>query len=326
MTTGLGIAPDESGKGVDPLTHRLLTMGRWESTGIISGSRTVDEDTAFPLNVTGRNDLVWNVSAGSAVCSRGRSDGFVEAYHPATTVGPVSKGDAQYTRYDTIWIKANDPAHGDPDNQVHVGVTEGIPASSPKFPDIPEGAEPIAYFNVPPNVSKTSGMTLISRGMWAIPAGSGGNNLLTVTMNYEGPGDIHDDFRDYYEMNGEFTVPTDRMVELRFSATVCCTKPDNANEPTLDATKFACWYAGILVDDDEKVGGQWQVGRAWEQKTLNVICPIEAGTHKICVRSHRVDWGSPENVYFVCHSDKKETYPPRTLDVWDRGPVGNAWE
>lgn len=34
-------------------------------------------------------------------------------------------------------------------------------------------------------------------------------------------------------------------------------------------------------------------------------------------RNHRVTWG--ENVYFICHSDGKENYPGRTLEVWDRG-------
>lgn len=50
---------------------------------------------------------------------------------------------------------------------------------------------------------------------------------------------------------------------------------------------------------------------------LNALVSLQAGWHTVRTRNHRVTWG--ENVYFICHSDGKENYPGRTLEVWDRG-------
>ena len=60
MTTALGVAPDPTGRGVDPPTHRRIIKAHWENTGIVCG-----------LDVTGRSDLRYSVAAGVAVCSRG---------------------------------------------------------------------------------------------------------------------------------------------------------------------------------------------------------------------------------------------------------------
>ena len=64
-------------------------------------------------------------------------------------------------------------------------------------------------------------------------------------------------------------------------------------------------------------GGQFQVSRAWQPVHLNTLVQLSAGWHTVRTRNHRVMWG--ENVYFICHSDSKENYPGRTLEVWDRG-------
>ena len=63
-TVALGVSPDTNGVGVTPLVRRRIIGAQWANTGLVDG-----------LNVTGRSDLRYNVSAGVAVCSRGDSDG-----------------------------------------------------------------------------------------------------------------------------------------------------------------------------------------------------------------------------------------------------------
>ncbi len=137
----------------------------------------------------------------------------------------------------------------------------------------------------------------------------------TDTANYTDAG------KDYFEQETQFTLNGPRTLELRFSATACACKRGNPSKPTDNATDMACWYVGLQLDgkDIDGGGGQFQVSRAWEPVSLNVIVTVPAGTHTVRTRNHRVTWG--ENVYFICHSDAKETYRGRVLEIWDRGPA-----
>lgn len=118
-TTALGIAPDSSGAGVTPLTHRQIIRAHWANTGIVSG-----------LDVSGRGDLTYSVGAGMAVCSRGDADGYTEAYWAGGQTPAVSATGSQ-PRIDCIWIRANDPTQGDADNHVVIGVTQGNASATP---------------------------------------------------------------------------------------------------------------------------------------------------------------------------------------------------
>ena len=135
MTVALGIAPDSSGTGVDPLTHRKLIMGHWNNVGIISNSRSKADE--MPLNVTGRSDLRYDVAAGAAVCSRGRADGYTEAYWAGGQSPAIPTPDPNNGRCDYVWIRANDPTQGGSSNQVEIGVTAGTPAANPGYPKWP---------------------------------------------------------------------------------------------------------------------------------------------------------------------------------------------
>ena len=94
-TVALGIAPNTSNIGVTPLVHRRILGAQFANCGIIDG-----------LNVTGRNDLRYNVGAGVAVCSRGDSDGKTIAYHEGGQTPAVSAGDPSNPRIDIVWICA----------------------------------------------------------------------------------------------------------------------------------------------------------------------------------------------------------------------------
>ena len=138
-TVALGIAPNTSNIGVTPLVHRRILGAQFANCGIIDG-----------LNVTGRNDLRYNVGAGVAVCSRGDSDGKTIAYHEGGQTPAVSAGDPSNPRIDIVWICAhNQLEYKDSDNYVTLGVTQGTPSANPAEPTIPAGCTMLRKMRMP---------------------------------------------------------------------------------------------------------------------------------------------------------------------------------
>ena len=172
---------------------------------------------------------------------------------------------------------------------------------------------------VPAGMTQTKSCSSDGAERYAMPYGASRGRLACNVRNYEGPSNFSDGGKDYFEQDTDFYLPTDRLIELRYRATACACRHDNPKKPTEDATQMACWYVGFQIDGKDVAGGggQFQVSRAWQQVHLNALVELKAGWHTVRTRNHRVTWG--ENVYFICHSDSKENYPGRTLEVWDRG-------
>ena len=230
-------------------------------------------------------------------------------------------GNAGLSRYDVIWMRAHDLDKGDADNQVVLGVTQGTPAADPDIPinQVPSDAVRLAAMLVPAGMTQTKSCSTDGAERYAMPYGASRGRLACNVRNYEGPANFSDGGKDYFEQDTSFYLPTDRLVELRYSAIACACRHDNPRKPTEDATQMACWYVGFQIDGKDVAGGggQFQVSRAWQPVHLNALVQLSAGWHTVRTRNHRVTWG--ENVYFICHSDSKENYPGRTLEVWDRG-------
>lgn len=318
MVTALGIAPDINGNGVDDVTHRRILEGHWEQPGVI---RTSGFGNADQLKVKGTSGLTYAVNPGNLVYSRSATNGVVEAFWPGGNTPPVAAGDANYPRIDTIWISAHDLRLGDPDNQVTLGVTSGTPAYDPMPPTLHEDEFMVAQMLVPAGMTQTTACSPNAVALSAIPYATPLGLIARNVRNYEGAANYTDAGKDYFEQETQFTLNGPRTLELRFSATVCACKQGNPSKPTDNATDMACWYVGLQLDgkDIDGGGGQFQVSRAWEPISLNVIVTVPAGVHTVRTRNHRVTWG--ENVYFICHSDAKETYRGRVLEIWDRGPA-----
>lgn len=198
-TTALGIAQSSTGQGVDPLTHRRIIGGKWQNIGIVSG-----------LGVTGRSDLSYDVAPGVAIASRSESDGYTELYFEGGTAGPVSAGDPSNPRIDVVWVKANDLQQGDPDNIVHVGVTEGTPSPSPVAPSVPAGCTPLVKNLMPANATSTSAATLNEDGYVAIPYGASMGLLLDLVDTSNA-----DMTASYTPCSGQVQLPTDRYLSLK---------------------------------------------------------------------------------------------------------------
>ena len=300
-TTALGIMQASDGTGTDALTHRRIIKSRWANTGIITG-----------LTVTGRSDLKYSVSAGCAVVSRSASDGYAEAYWEGGTTSAVSAGDPSNPRIDLVWIKANDLQQGDPDNRVHIGVTQGTPSASPVAPSAPAGCLPLSSFRIGAGATSTRGAVLVENGMYAIPHGATlgllGQNVNTA--DYMGSANEREWF---YENSVQFAVPTNRLVELVYSATFYNENCD-----------WLSWGIGAFQMDGSDIphsGTEWQASNGvWEDHTVSCLVSVSAGTHTARVRNGVMSSSNGAGYPQFRYTERNGVqYKGRQLQVWDRG-------
>lgn len=306
-TTGLGIMQTADGTGTDPITFRRITKAKWENTGIITG-----------LSVSGRTNLSYAVSAGCAVVSRSDSDGYVEAYWEGGNTPAVSAGDPSNPRIDAIWIKANDKQQGDDDNLVEVGVAQGTPAASPVTPAVPTGALIISKMRVPASATSTNSAQQEDYGDQAIPYGA---SLGLLGENINTADQIGDSTprKWFYENPIQFTVPTDRLIELVYSCTFT-----NVHQSTGLEAGFVVWGVGAFQLDGKDIphsGTEWlATNGAWEDHQVSCIVEVSKGTHTVRVRNGVMNHEDPDGApYFRYSESNGVSYKGRTLRAWDRG-------
>lgn len=307
-TTALGVMQDGDGNGVDPLTHRRIIMGRWENTGIVSG-----------LSVSGTSSLTYQVSAGNAVLSRGDSDGYTEAYWEGGTTDAVSAGDASRPRVDLVWMRANDAQQGDADNRVHVGVTEGTASASPVAPGCPSGCVELAQMLVPAGATSTASATNNADQNYAVPYGASLGQLAYYRDTTSG--DIDSTSRvKTTRCSVSVTVPTDRLVELRMTASVACRGVD---------PQYCSWYTSFSVDGSELPysGGEFYLNcLTCEALQRSFTTELAAGTHSVAVLTAWVSGTAGPMVRSGSYSEEggsasgfSGSFPGIILEVWDKG-------
>lgn len=258
-TVAYPVQQDSSGKGCTAPTLRQIVKARWNNKGVVTG-----------LGVTGGTSLVYNVSAGVAVCSKGSADGYTEAYYDGGATEAVAAGDASNPRIDTIWITSHDITLGDTDNSVVIGVTSGTPASSPAKPTIPTYATEIASMLVPSGASSTSGTTEASPIPYAIPYGASLGVLVDSTDTSGGTFST-----PRTSCSGSFFIPSDRVVDV-FVTETC-----SANGGVW-ANGEGSVYINLLLDGENK--------RSFECRAYSVFAGsmcfhdswvIPAGSHTV---------------------------------------------
>lgn len=309
-TTALGIMQDSEGAGVDPLTHRRIIKARWTNPGIVTG-----------IDVSGTSGLTYRVGAGNAVLCRAESDGYVEAYWEGGQTPAVAVGDPSNPRIDTVWLRANDLQQGDPDNRVQVGVTQGTPAASPVAPDAPDGCLAIAAMLVPAAATSTATATQTTQREFAIPYGA----TLGLLGSYRDTTSAKFDTKlraRTTRCKVMVTVPTDRLLELRFTASVYCSGSAAADHHT-------SWYVGFLLDGTEidGSGGEiWLNTETCETQHRTQIVEVQAGTHALAVVTAWVSGqacpGARYGAYDIQGGDVasfRGTFAGKLLEVWDRG-------
>lgn len=231
MATALGVQPDSSGNGVTPLTHRKIIDALWASTGIVTG-----------LDVNGRNDLKYDVSAGVAICSRGDADGKTEAYWPGGQTPAVAVGDSTWPRIDRVWIKAHDMSQGDSDNQVVVGVTQGTPSANPAAPATPAGCTRVIDMLLPAGAASTAKATKPHSADYAYPYGASMGVLASQNVNQQ------------------YTIPENRQWIKRCSVSL---------RLTTDRTVRVAWKARASCGSDNSLMGSYFVQLRADGQVLN---------------------------------------------------------
>lgn len=307
-TTALGIMQDSSGAGLDPLTHRRIISAMWGNAGVVSG-----------LEVTGGTGLSYSVAPGVAVCSRAESDGKVELYFEGGSAGPVSAGDPSNPRIDCVWVKANDAQQGDADNRVHVGVTQGAASPSPSAPELPAGATLLASMRMPAGAQSTASATPASNTAYAIPYGA---SLGLLAEAVDARDYVKDNDNSYSQAaNVQFTVPTDRLVELECRICVGACKPDGSLGGDWLQYSVGSFYVKCSASDDPNKnvdGGSMQV-TCFRSNTIYELRPIvkvPAGTHSAYLSFRFSPEGNPAHVVYDPDAYK---FPGATMRVWDRG-------
>lgn len=308
-TTAFGVRQDPStGEGTSPHALRKIIQAKWGNAGIVTG-----------LSVTGRNDLKYNVAAGVAVTSRSDSDGYAEAFWEGGQTPAVSPGNASSPRIDLVWIKSDDIQQGDDDNHVVVGVTSGTPSASPAPPTCPSGCTPIAYMMLPANATSTASASKSDDGDFAVPYGATLGRI----------GYFHDTTSGQFDtelrkktsrFSVSVSVPTDRILDLSFTASVYCSGTGG---------EHTSWYVAFMMDGDEidYSGGEFHLNtQTCETVQRNHTLEVEAGAHVFSVitswvsgeaaPSSRAGSYSSQNVSAPTFSG---TFPGRIFEIWDRG-------
>ena len=307
MTTAYGIAPDSTGSGLDPLTHRRIIKAHWANTGVICG-----------LDVSGGTDLRYSVAAGAAVCSRGDADGYTEAYYNGGKTAAVKAGDPSNPRIDRIWVRANDISQGDSDNQVTVGVTQGTPSATPTAPSLPSGCVRLVDMLMPAGATSTAKATMSGSQDYALPYGVGGMQLAfqQVTQDYT----VTEDRQWHEQVRVTFTTPTERTVNVRWKAVSTVGRP--ASDDSTANGRMGSYWVQLLVDGNpintlssnvDGLGNQKadevDSNRYWTARTVDYDVTATKGKHTVVAQI----WGNRAYLTYPV------TMKTRSLEIVDRG-------
>lgn len=299
-TTALGIMQDSDGAGVDPLTHRRIIQSRWLNTGVVTG-----------LTVTGTG-LAYQVAAGCAVLSRADSDGYVEAYWEGGTTDTVDANSSSSPRVDLVWMRAMDAQQGDPDNRVHVGVTQGTPAASPVAPACPSGCTPVMEMLVPANSSTLNSASQNASVTYAIPYGASLGVLARVQEAVNGT--VSNTLTTPF-LQAQVYLPTDRNITVTAFLCVSTAEKDGS---TGVAT---CRY---IIDGERYTTRKVAYTGDWVTYEPSTDVQLDAGYHTIGITMFK-----EQGTDFVVHygegtdsaADVGDNYVGRVLRINDNGPA-----
>lgn len=238
---------------------RQIIRYKWECTGVVGG-----------LEVTGNSGLTYDVSQGMAICSKGETDGFVEAYYPGGASPAVPANTSSDSRIDVVWIASNDATQGDADNLVYIGVTVGTPGQGYPTSEVPDYATVVGDMLMPAGATSTSSATPTESVWNAIPYGSSLGILFNATDTTNSPDPITGGWRTY--ASGTIDLPTPRYVDIKRIFTLGGIGGDGSV------------YARVLVDGAQTIQNEVRAytapAIASSQYIENTVL-LEAGQHTI---------------------------------------------
>lgn len=260
--------------GTTPLALRLALAALFPQAGILSG-----------LSVRGSSSLAYSVASGVAVCTRGAGDGSTLATVAAGSTPVVAANGTGYPRIDAVWVAAHDRDQGDADNHVALGVTQGTAAASPVRPSVPTYATVLAYMRLPAGATTTAQATVEARGRDAVAAGATMGQLGYMRDTYDGKlrGDYDGTMHVDYSVT--VTVPTARLVEMRWCATLSGgDSSDCIVAMAVDGAKVMQFFVTPPAS-----------GR-WDYKEVRHVVTLSPGTHTISFSSGQY-WGGDVMVH-----------------------------
>lgn len=296
MTTALGVQPDSNGNGVTPEVHRQIIAAQWQNTGVVDG-----------LDVSGRNDLAYNVAAGVAVCSRGSADGKTLAYWPGGKTAAVSAGDPSNPRIDVIWITAHNLKFKDADNQVVVGVTQGTPSANPVAPSVPAGCTRLMSMRMPSGASSTQSATMTDTQDYATPYGANLGILSRIAENKDLQASSNPAYTAPF-LIGTFKMPTDRNLLLTMYA--CVSTPSKNGAKGVATVRF-------IVDGKTYTTRKVEYTDSWVTHECTCSLQLAKGSHTIGVAMFN-EQGSGYVTHYGA-KDNGDMYVGRVLVVKDEG-------
>ena len=301
--TAFGVAQTSAGVGTTDTDMRHILAAQWDSTGVING-----------LSVTGTTSLYYRVAAGVAVCSKGPSDGKTLAYFNGGNTDTISANSSGNPRIDSVYIYSNDANQGDPDNLVHIGVTQGTAAATPTAPSIPTYATLLAQMVMPAGATTTANAHQAASVGYAIPYGASLGVLADTTnkMNAGGSSIVNKFFVE--QTTAMRYLPTDRLVELKFQ--VCASASSGASS----SIGYSDWYQSFVVDGAEVAnsGGEFHFTEGWTTQERSHVMEVSAGNHTIAVRTGLRGGSAPR---FHYSGDSYTSFYGRRLQAFDRGVV-----
>ena len=262
--TAFGVAQTSAGVGTTDTDMRHILAAQWDSTGVING-----------LSVTGTTSLYYSVAAGVAVCSKGLSDGKTLAYFGGGNTSTVAANSSGNPRIDSVYIYSNDANQGDPDNLVHIGVTQGTAAATPTAPSIPTYATLLAQMFMPAGATTTANVHRSASVGYAIPYGASlgrigyDANTQTIDQNW--------DSTWYIQVATSVTVTTDRLVDVDF----------DARAGVDSGTDASSYYVKVQVDGVDVTDGldEMPVFDVWVRNRITFPLSLQAGSHTISVHA-----------------------------------------
>ncbi|KFI57513.1 hypothetical protein BCUN_1861 [Bifidobacterium cuniculi] len=303
-TTALGVSATTDNVGVTPLTHRLILGSYFQDTGVIYG-----------LGVTGRSDLSYAVSAGCAVVQRAPSDGMMLAYwEGGATENRVSAGDPSNPRIDVVWIRANNSPEypADPDNRVHVGVTQGVPAVSPVKPAIPAGCTEIGARLMPAGATSTQSTTKYETVNYALPYGANRGKIaeswLRQDFSWTAAAAVIVKMQKV-----SFTLPSDRILRFDYK---CNFSAQGATKDSISEWAMAFYVDGKVLD--HSAVNFVSHATSWTTHETSYTAEIPAGEHTAEVGGW-FGYGSKPNFHYSGGAGTAEVWVGRRFSIWDAG-------
>jgi hypothetical protein len=295
--TAFGVAQTSAGVGTTDTDMRHILAAQWDSTGVING-----------LSVTGTTSLYYSVAAGTAVCSKGPSDGKTLAYFAGGLTATVAANSSGNPRIDSVYIYSNDANQGDADNLVHIGVTQGTAAATPTAPSIPTYATLLAQMVMPAGATTTANAHHAASVGYAIPYGASLGVLADTTNKMDAVGDSTVNKFFVEQTTALRYLPTDRLVELRFQ--VCASA----------SSGYSDWYQSFMVDGAEVAnsGGEFHFTEGWTTQERSHVMEVPKGNHTIAVRTGLRNGSAP---IFHYSGDSHTSFYGRRLQAFDRGVV-----